>query len=144
MLIGDEFAYTVMADIAEISDKLNDLYFENDGQYEIILTAQLLFLAQKYNLKPQKQFRDIDYVAKSNKGIADLVWYGQYKIIAAFEIGNNFLNKPVKRLNSIDAVHKFWIYYGKDEIPEKQKIINEYKIHIIILNKNGLMYEKHD
>jgi len=75
------------------------------------------------------------YVFLKKIQYVDVIWNGEYRTIAAFEITSDFKTKPVAKLNGIDAVYKFWIYYGNTEIPQSKTIINDYDIHIVKLVK---------
>ncbi|WP_163195401.1 hypothetical protein [Clostridium thermarum] len=134
--LGLDFAYTVMGEIGDVFDKLNSLYFENEGQFYSIFRNQIYYLANKYGYLGKRE-QKCSCISDINKyTIIDVVWRGEYGAnIAVFKITNSFNSKPVTMLKETDAVHKFWIYYGPDEIPYLTKIINEYNIHVIKLKR---------
>lgn len=131
-LIGDSFAYIVMGHISEVFEKVDSLYFENSGQFKMILKAKILFMAQEYGYSGRKDIRNEDTCEDNEFSYIDVVWRGNYgNNIVAFQISSSFHGKPVKRLREMEAVHKFWVYYGEEDIPFAGKVINEYGVHIV-------------
>lgn len=126
-----------MAEVAEIFNKINTLYFEHEEQFYSCFRNQIYLLANKYGYLGKREQKCISSSNINKYTMIDVLWRGrEYGAnIAIFKITDSLRKRPVTMLKETDAVHKFLIYYGKEEIPLTDKIINEYGIHIIKLNR---------
>lgn len=128
--IGDEFAYDVMGKIIKISEALGQLNYYNKKHYERIFCEQILLLAKYYNFTSQYGY---NMFGKDLKNL-NVIWKGKESEIAAFIIKESLKNDSLYNLMNSNITYKFWIYYGKSEIPYASKIVNEHCIHIIRLH----------
>lgn len=133
MSIGEEFAYNVMGEIAEIFESLDKFYYDDKHQFNNLLKTQIYFLSEKYYYKSIK-----NYSAEDNGRFIDVIWTNKnYNIVAAFLILDDHTDKVVGDLARLDSFYKFWIYYGEAEIPYAKKLINQYNVHVIRTRRKG-------
>lgn len=134
MSLSDEFVYITMAEISGLFDIASQLYYFSDGQFYYTILNQIILLGKekgfvvKTNLKPENYDND-----KRNK--IDVIWRTTDNIIAAFNVDSFFNVNSIGSLASFNSFFKFWIYYGKQEIPNGKEIINDHKIHVIRKNR---------
>ena len=124
MSVSDEFVYTTMGEISDLFDIAKQLYYANDTQFYNTMQNQVFLLGKEKGFIVETNLKLENY-DKDKRNKIDVIWRTNDNIIAAFNV-DSFLNvNSIGSLASLNTFFRFWVYYGKSEIPNGKEIVND-------------------
>ena len=105
------FVESVIYDIKRISEKILWKIL-NRRQFHDAIQQSITNLANSFNLKGLSEYRVNNVRADGRGSLIDVVWLANWRPIVAFEIDSSFRIKSIKKLLTVEALFRVWVYYG--------------------------------